>query len=169
MSFFSTNVIFLLSQNRVVKSKLLTVQNIDAVRVQVTGVCGSVNVVNLRDKKRTCRRFDLEKMPCKHAIAAAEKMNISCISLCHLYYHRSYLYNSYATAIMPRYFSVPVPEYFAIKVCSPPLCKQQPWRPKKSRVKPCLEIALEKKRARKQNACGNCNEVGHNRKTCKLP
>lgn len=104
----------------------------------------SIHIVNLRDKKCTCCRFDLEKLPCAHAIAAAEKKNISRIAMCHHYFHKTYLYNAYANPIMPRDCALPVPENVAAQICLPPEVKQQPGRPKKSRIKSALEIATEK-------------------------
>ena len=149
-------------------SKLLSVQDIDAYQVQVTGGGSSLHVVNLRDKKCLCCRFYMEKLPCAHALAAAESRNISPISLCHPYFSSGYLYNTYSTAIMPRDFSLPIPEYVVTKVCAPPIPKQLPGRPKQSRIKPILEIAMEKKRPRKQHLGDHCNEVGYNRTTCKI-
>ncbi|KAG7548217.1 Zinc finger SWIM-type [Arabidopsis suecica] len=152
-------------QSRVEYAKLLTVQAIDAHQFQVTHG-SSLHVVNLRDKKCTCRRFDLEKLPCAHAIAAGENRKVSRISMCHPYYHKNYLCNSYANAIMPRDFAIPVPDHVATKICLPPEARQQLGRPKKSRIKSALEIAMEKKKPRKLHTCGKCNQVGHNRKTC---
>lgn len=142
-------------------------QDIDAHQVQVTSGT-SLHVVNLNARKCTCRRFDMEKLPCAHAIAAAESRKVSRISSCHPYYHKNYLCNSYANAIMPRDFAIPVPEHVATMVCLPPVARQQPGRPKNSRIKSALEIAMAKKKPRKQHTCGNCNQVGHNRKTCTL-
>ena len=141
-------------------------QDIDANQVQVT-FGASLHVVNLKDKKCSCRRFDLEKIPCAHALAAAEKRKLSRISLCHPYFQKNYLCKSYANAIMPRNFDIPVPENVVSKICLPPEARQQPGRPKKSRIKSTLEIAMEKKKARKQHTCDNCKQIGHNRKTCK--
>ncbi|XP_019099752.1 PREDICTED: uncharacterized protein LOC104784195 [Camelina sativa] len=154
-------------QGRVDYAKLLTVQDIDAHQVQVTSGT-SLHVVNLKDKKCTCRRFDLEKLPCAHAIAAGEFRNISRISMSHPYYRKHYVYTSYENAIMPRELDKSVPGHVITKVCRPPIPKQQPGRPKNSRIKSALEIAMEKKKPRKQYTCGNCNQVGHNRKTCTL-
>ncbi|XP_010456723.1 PREDICTED: uncharacterized protein LOC104738215 [Camelina sativa] len=95
-------------QSLVKYAKVPTVQDIDANQVQVTGG-SSLHVVNLKYKRCTCCRFDLEKLPFAHAIAACEKRKISRISMCHLYFRRSYLCDSYATAIMPRDFATPVP------------------------------------------------------------
>lgn len=142
-------------------------QDIDAHQVQVTNGL-SLHVVNLSDKKCTCRRFDLEKLPCAHAIAAAKKRKVSRISICHPYFHKNYFVNSYANTIMPRDFAIPVPEHVATTVCLPPIPRQHPGRPKKSRIKSALEIAMDKKRPRKQHTCGKCNQEGHNRTTCKF-
>ena len=68
---------------------------------------------------------------------------------------------------MPRNFDIPVPENVVSKICLPPEARQQPGRPKKSRIKSALEIAMEKKKPRRQHTCGNCKQIGHNRKTCK--
>jgi len=59
-------------QNRIKYAQLMDYQDIDVVKAQVT-IGTSLYVLNLVDKKCTCRRFDVEKLPCAHAIAAAEK------------------------------------------------------------------------------------------------
>ncbi|XP_010445492.1 PREDICTED: uncharacterized protein LOC104728162 [Camelina sativa] len=127
-----------LLESRVEYARMLTVQDIEADQVQVTKG-SSVHVVNLRHLKCSCRRFDLEKLPCAHAIAVAESRNISRISISHAYFHKLYLFNSYSTAIMPRDFALPIPESVATEVCALPIPKQQPCRPKKSRFKSVLE------------------------------
>ena len=66
----------LVLQSRVEYAKLLTVQGIDAHQVQVTSG-SSLHVANLKQKKCTCRMFDLEKLPCVHAIAAGENRKVS--------------------------------------------------------------------------------------------
>jgi len=68
---------------------------------------------------------------------------------------------------MPRNFDIPVPENVVSMICLPPEARQQPGRPKKSRIKYALEIAIEKKKPRRKHTCGNCKQIGHNRKTCK--
>ncbi|KAL1194517.1 hypothetical protein V5N11_010423 [Cardamine amara subsp. amara] len=86
--------------------------------------------------------------------------------MCHHYYHKNSLYNSYASTILPRDFTIPIPKIVANEVCYPPVIRPQPGSPKNSRIKLALEVAMEKKRPRKQHTCGNCNLAGHNRKTC---
>ncbi|XP_023633448.1 uncharacterized protein LOC111829046 [Capsella rubella] len=55
-----------------IRSSKMNVQEIDPHHYEVH-FGTSVNVVNLAQKTCTCRRFDLEKIPCDHAIAAVEK------------------------------------------------------------------------------------------------
>ncbi|XP_024010368.1 uncharacterized protein LOC112085387 [Eutrema salsugineum] len=150
---------------RVEGAKQLAVQEIDDHLAQITGV-SSLHVVNLERKTCTCRRFDIDKIPCVHALAAAEAKKISRISLAHPYYRRLYLTSAYAGTVMPRDVALPVPEEVANKVCKPPFVCKPPGRPKKSRMKSALEIAMQKKRPRKEHKCSKCGQGGHNRATC---
>lgn len=125
-----------------------------------------MNVVNLSQKKCSCRMFDLEKIPCIHAIAAAEKAKVSRVSKCHPYYRQDYLCKAYAKSIMPEDDSCELPDSVIKKVCHPPFVRLQAGRPKLSRLKGPLEVAMERKRPRKPHTCGKCNTVGHNRTTC---
>ncbi|XP_018462760.1 uncharacterized protein LOC108833862 [Raphanus sativus] len=154
-------------EGRMPIANLLKVQAIDIHQSQVTGV-SSLHVVNLSEKKCSCCRFDLEKLPCAHAIAAAEARKISCISLCHHYYRKQYLYNAYNTAVMSKDDVVPIPEEVAKKICLPPAGRQPPGRPKKSRHKSILEKVAVKKRPQKEHTCRICNQTGHNSTTCPL-
>ena len=158
---------FNMLQGRIPIANLLKVQAIDIHQSQVTGV-SSLHVVNLIEKKCSCRRFDLEKLPCAHAIAAAEARKMSCISLCHHYYRKQYLYNAYYTAVMPKDDFLPIPEALAKRICLPPEVRKPPGRPKKSRHKSILEKVAIKKRSRKEHTCRICNQSGHNSTTCPL-
>lgn len=111
----------------------------------------------------------MEKLPCVHALAAAEARKKCRISLCHRYYLNNYLCNAYSTSIMPRDVASPVPDHVTTKVCLPPIVRTPPGRPKKSRMKSALEKAIDKKRPRKEHICSKCHQIGHNYKTCKVP
>ncbi|XP_023644147.1 uncharacterized protein LOC111832075 [Capsella rubella] len=115
----------------------------------------------------TSRRFEHEKIPCVHAIAAAEHMGVSRISLADPNYRSNYLVNAYADSISPPDTALPVPEIVTNQLCVPPIVVTQPGRPEQSRIKSTVEIALENKRPRKPHACSRCKEVGHNAKTCR--
>ena len=148
----------------------MAVQRIDDHHTEVKyGSSGeSLHVVNLVERKCTCRRFELEKLPCVHAIAAAEYRNVSRISLCSPYYTSNYLVSAYAESVMPVDSAQPVPELVANQRCLPSTVRQPPGRPKKNRMKSALEVALSNKRPRKEHTCSRCRQSGHNAKTCPM-
>ncbi|KAL0749115.1 hypothetical protein Bca101_031118 [Brassica carinata] len=159
-----------LLKGRVTAARDWTVQRIDDHQTEVKyGAAGeSLNVVNLVERKCTCRRFDVEKLPCVHAIAAAEERNVSRISLYSPYYKSAYLVSAYAESVMPVDSALPVPDNVANVQCFPPFIRQQPGRPKKNRMKSALEVALANKRPRKEHTCSRCRQSGHNAITCPI-
>ncbi|KAL0875969.1 hypothetical protein Bca101_025674 [Brassica carinata] len=159
-----------LLHGRVTSARLLSVQKIDDHHSEVTyGSSGeSLHVVNLVERKCTCRRFEREKLPCIHAIAAAEYRNVCRISLCSPYYNNAYLVGAYAESVIPVDSAQPVPEIVANQPCLPPSIRPQPGRPKKNMMKSALEVALASKRPRKEHTCSRCRHSGHNAKTCPM-
>ncbi|XP_056864135.1 uncharacterized protein LOC108828967 [Raphanus sativus] len=159
-----------LLHGRVTAARDLTVQRIDDHHTEVKyGSSGeSLHVVNLVERKCTCRRFELEKLPCVHAIAAAEYMNVSRISLCSPYYTSNYLVSAYTESVMPVDSAQYIPEVVANQPCLPPTVRQPPGTPKKNRMKSALEVGLANKRPRKEHACSRCRQSGHNAKTCPM-
>ncbi|XP_048619840.1 uncharacterized protein LOC106369821 [Brassica napus] len=137
----------------VTAARELTVQRIDDHHTEVKygSSSESLNVVNLVERKCIYRRFKREKLPCVHAIAAAEYNNVCRISLCSPYYNSEYLVSAYAESIMPADEAQPIPEIMADQPCLPPYIHQQPGRPEKNRMKSALEVALQNKRPRKEN------------------
>ncbi|XP_048622803.1 uncharacterized protein LOC111211145 [Brassica napus] len=121
-----------LLHGRVTAARELTVQRIDDhyTEVKYGSSSESLNVVNLVERKCTCRRFEHEKLPCVHAIAAAEYNNVCRISMCSPYYNSEYLVSAYAESIMPADSAQPVPKIMANQPCLPPYILQQPGRPK---------------------------------------
>ncbi|CAN6906293.1 unnamed protein product [Brassica oleracea] len=111
-----------LLHGRVTAARLLTVQRIDDHHTEVTyGSSGeSLHVLNLVERKCTCRRFECEKLPCVHAITAAENMNVCRIFMCSPYYNSAYLVSAYAESVMPVYSSQPIPKIVANQPCLPP-------------------------------------------------
>lgn len=145
----------------------MDVQPIDPSRVQVShGNNTSLHVVNVPAKTCTCRRFNLEKIPCVHAIAAAAHKGVSRIGLCSLHYTTGHLVRAYADSIMPSDTAIPVPQHIINQPCLPPIVVNPPGRPKKIRIKSSLEVAIGNKRPRKEHACSRCKQVGHNVSTC---
>ncbi|XP_056841759.1 uncharacterized protein LOC108858499 [Raphanus sativus] len=159
-----------LLHGRVTAARDLMVQRIDDHHTEVKyGSSGeSLHVVNLVERKCTCRRFELEKLPCVHAIAAAEHRKVSRISLFSPYYTSSYLVSAHAESVMPVDSAQPVPDIVANQLCLPPTVRQPPGRPKKNMMKSALEVALSNKRPRKEHTCSRCRQSGHNAKTCPM-
>ena len=148
----------------------MTVQRIDDhhTEVKYESSSESLNVVNLVERKCTCRRFEHEKLPCVHAIAAAEYNNVCRISMCSPYYNSEYSVSAYAESARPADSAQPVLEIVANQPCLPPSILQQPGRPKKNRMKSALEVALQNKRPRKEHTCSRCRHSGHNAKPCPM-
>ncbi|XP_010513254.1 PREDICTED: uncharacterized protein LOC104789220 [Camelina sativa] len=90
MSTVLTNGVEKLLQERVRRASFLQVQEIDSYHYEVRSGT-SVNVVNLSQRRCSCRVFDVDNIPCIHAIAAAEKANVSRISKCDPYFRVDYL------------------------------------------------------------------------------
>jgi len=145
----------------VLRASVLKVQEIDPHQYEAKSF-STINVVNLSQKKCTCRMFDLENLPCIHAIAAAEKAKVSRITDCHTYYRKDYLCNEYGNSVMPPE-SCTLADIVLQKICHPPDVRPQPGRRKITRVKPTLQVALDRERPRKLHACSQCCNGGHNR------
>jgi len=147
-------------------------------------------LVNIEQRTCTCRNWDLDQLPCDHAIAVARyivqfyncyehiigflltffiwlmyrftKTNFN--SLCHEYYSTSWMQTAYAPSINP----VPhpafweVPDEVASMIVLPPDSKRQAGRPKEIRTPSAGEF-------RRKNNCANCGAEGHNRVRCPNP
>ncbi|CAA7032691.1 unnamed protein product [Microthlaspi erraticum] len=119
MKTFLTTGVEKLLESRVDNSKLWTAQEIDDDQIQVT--CGGIlHVVNITARMCTCRRFDLDKIPCVHALADALSANIPRVTLAHPYHRAESVSNAYAKVVMPRDISQPAPQVVSDKVCKPP-------------------------------------------------
>ncbi|XP_010480419.1 PREDICTED: uncharacterized protein LOC104759155 [Camelina sativa] len=156
-----------LLQARVVRASLLDVQEIDQNQYEVRSG-PNMHVVNLSQKKCSCRMFDVDKIPCIHAIAAAQTANVSRISKCHQYFRTEYLRLGYAKSVMPKDESCPLPNNVVEKIVKTPPVRTQSGRPKLTRAKGPYEIAMQSKRPRKAHCCGNCGHTEHNRQTCNV-
>ncbi|XP_073158870.1 uncharacterized protein [Henckelia pumila] len=61
----------------------------------------SNELVDLQSKSCTCRKFDIDKIPCSHAIAAAYNENISVYELCTDDYTTRYWLKAYTDPVYP--------------------------------------------------------------------
>ncbi|CAL8134661.1 unnamed protein product [Prunus armeniaca] len=110
----------------------------------------------------TCRKFDLEQLPCKHAIAVCRHLKLNPDSLASSYYTRATWAAAYAKSIYP----VPpqgtwvIPEHLNNIKILPPLSKVMAGRHKTQRIP-------SKGEDRRENKCSRCGVKGHYRNTCK--
>ncbi|CAL2246841.1 unnamed protein product [Prunus armeniaca] len=119
-------------------------------------------LVNLQNCSCTCRKFDLEQLPCKHAIAVCRHLKLNPDSLASSYYTRATWAAAYAKSIYP----VPpqgtwvIPEHLNNIKILPPLSKVMSGRHKTRRIP-------SKGEDRRENKCSRCGVKGHYRNTCK--
>ncbi|XP_055835681.1 uncharacterized protein LOC129904162 [Solanum dulcamara] len=121
-------------------------------------------IVCLERKTCTCGRFQLDEIPCPHAIAVLKSKNITDLHpYCSDYYKPEALANTYELPMvpMPDKKDWTAPKEILEEIVLPPIYKRMPGRPKKGRKK----FANEKITS-STNSCGRCGHEGHNRKTC---
>ncbi|RVW93927.1 hypothetical protein CK203_028168 [Vitis vinifera] len=120
--------------------------------------------VNLDTRSCTCRQFDLDHIPCAHAITAYRFYNISCYTLCSKHFTTKALLSSYSECIYPTGNEIDwvVPNHIRDKVVLPPKTRRPTGRPRKVRIPSGGE-------GKHTSRCSRCGQYGHNRKTCKRP
>ncbi|KAL0864777.1 hypothetical protein Bca101_043895 [Brassica carinata] len=116
----------------------------------------------------TVQRIDDHHTEVKYG-SSDESLHVVNLILKNPYYNNAVLMSAYADSVMPVDRAIPVPENVANQPCLPPDIRKQPGRPKKSRMKSALEVALSNKRPRKAHTCSRCGQSGHNAKTCLMP
>ncbi|XP_075092412.1 uncharacterized protein LOC142172646 [Nicotiana tabacum] len=123
-------------------------------------------IVCLENKKCSCGQFQLDELPCAHALAALRHRNETYENYCSPYYTRKSLLLTYEMPVnpLPDEGKWEVPQHILDEVVKPPAGdKRQPGRPRKERYKTFDEIKSKKYKV----SCGNCGGEGHNKRTCK--
>ncbi|XP_008241004.1 PREDICTED: uncharacterized protein LOC103339486 [Prunus mume] len=124
---------------------------------------GDLNgLVHLQNRSCTCRKFDLEQLPCKHAIAVCRHLKLNPYSFASSYYTRATWEAAYAESIyhVPPEGTWVIPENLKKVKILPPFCKFMPGRRKTQRIASKGEESRQKKSSR-------CGVKGHYRSTCK--
>ncbi|RVW57841.1 hypothetical protein CK203_114816 [Vitis vinifera] len=136
--------------------------NVTELTMWADGELRSSAQVNLDTRSWTCRQFDLDHIPCAHAIAACRFYNISCYTLCSKYFTTKTLLSSYPECIYPTENEIDwvVPNHIRDKVVLPPKTRRPTGRPGKVRIPSGGE-------GKRTSRCSRCGQYGHNRKTCK--
>ncbi|KAK2643566.1 hypothetical protein Ddye_025329 [Dipteronia dyeriana] len=117
--------------------------------------------VDLASKTCTCREFDMDEIPCEHALACIRVRRFSYADYCSPYYSSAFLVVAYSGEIHPVGHPSEwlVPENIASIVVLPPVGRRRPGRPKKNRI-------LSFGKGVSQSRCTTCHRNGHNSHSC---
>lgn len=132
------------------------------------------NIVDIRTRVCSCRRWQLYGIPCAHAAAAL----ISCGQNAHMFAEHCFTVASYREAYSQNIMPIPdrslwnepgegVAEGGGAKVdivIRPPKTRRPPGRPKKKVLR-----VENLKRPKRVVQCGRCHMLGHSQKKCTLP
>ncbi|KAK3229140.1 hypothetical protein Dsin_001021 [Dipteronia sinensis] len=120
--------------------------------------------VDLTAKSCTCKEFDVDQIPCAHALGCIMLQGFSFVDYCSPYYSSAFLVAAYSGEIHP--VGQPsewlVPEDIVSKIVHPSVGRRGPGRPKKNRTSSFGEEVS-------QRSCTTCHRVGHNSHTCIYP
>ena len=143
-------------------SKGLLTIHLNPVMYQVKG--GEIDVVvDIFNKKCSCKVFDIDRLPCAHAIEVALHGRVGVYSLVSPYYTREYHMLAYQQTIYPvgSQSEWDVQDEVVSWVVFPREVKDRKrGRPKNSRY-PSVGEFRERK-----NHCGKCGQFGHYKKKC---
>ncbi|XP_060190552.1 uncharacterized protein LOC132619770 [Lycium barbarum] len=121
-------------------------------------------MIFLENKTCSCRKFQIDEIPCPHAWAVIKSKNLTVDDYCSDLYKSKIVVKTYDVPVhpLPDESEWKIPTYISNKVVLPPKYKRPPGRPKKKRNKPLMELLLGKRR----NSYSTCGHLGHNRRSC---
>ena len=121
--------------------------------------------VCLHQRTCTCGRFQLDELPCPHALADLTITHTGYEKYCSAYYTRKNLLLTYQFQMdpLPNKSTWNTPTHVLEDVVLPPHGKRPPGRPKNKRHTQLREDGFKKAKI----TCSNCGQHDHNRKTCK--
>nr|XP_016485147.1 PREDICTED: uncharacterized protein LOC107805593 [Nicotiana tabacum] len=146
-----------LDDNRTLSHKLRVRASTDYIHMVIDGV--RLYIVCLENNKCSCVQFQLDELPCPHALAALRQRDESFEEYCSPYYTRANLLRTYKIPVnpLPDESKWNVPQHITEEVVNPPKGgKRQPGRPQKERYKTYDEINSKKYKV----SCGNCGGEG---------
>ncbi|XP_048604835.1 uncharacterized protein LOC125582274 [Brassica napus] len=127
-------------------------------------------VVDLEKRHCTCNVFDIDKIPCIHAIAAAKHIKRDE----NLFVDASHLTETwakaYAESIHPggELSTSTYPENIDELSCPPPSTKKKSGRPPTKRKRSVGEFGVPGSKSQ-SHKCSRCGTGGHNKSTCERP
>ena len=150
-------------RKRFKKALEMNVKQLNRFEYEVTGKDNDA-IVDLGQRQCSCRVFDLDKLPCVHALAAYEQAGIEVYDLCSNYYKLE----TWALAYVDTIYPVPQREDWDINEVEllpkvfPPNVPIKRGRRKMNRIP---SVGDGKKWIKR---CGLCGKSGHSKKTCPL-
>ncbi|KAM6591714.1 hypothetical protein CsatA_014319 [Cannabis sativa] len=127
--------------------------------------------VNLVERTCTCGMFQLLKIPCPHACAAAFTQNVSVYALSSPYYTKETWKNTYDATInvVGEEDEWVLPEHMQNMRIGVPVEKKPVGRPRKSNAGRLRtnRFPSNGQKVKEPRKCSNCGALGHNKATCK--
>ncbi|XP_022852679.1 uncharacterized protein LOC111374257 [Olea europaea var. sylvestris] len=103
-------------------------------------------------------QYQLEHLPCEHAVAATKKSGYSIYSFCSLYYTVEYWRVAYSDTIFPVPNDWEISENLGYLNVLPPFVRRRGRHPKTTKIASIEEFS-------KRHKCSRCTAIGHNRLT----
>ncbi|XP_050233390.2 uncharacterized protein LOC126681878 [Mercurialis annua] len=127
---------------------------------------GKKYTVNMVERTCTCKKFDIDEIPCKHAIAFLADKKIEPYAYCSRYYTNAAMLATYSDTVYPfeKEEEWIIPEHIKNMIVKPPQHRTRTGRPKKGMYQSKWG---NPKNDPNQGQCGKCGHAGHNRKTCR--
>nr|XP_016458495.1 PREDICTED: uncharacterized protein LOC107782161 [Nicotiana tabacum] len=142
-----------LENNRTLSQKLRVSASTDHIHTVIDGV--KRYIVCLESKKCSCGKFQLDELPCAHALATLRHRNETYENYCSPYYTKESLLHMYEIPVnpLPDESKWNVSQHIFDEVVNPPTGeKRQPGRPQKERYKTYDELKSKKYKV----SCDNC-------------
>ncbi|XP_022760791.1 uncharacterized protein LOC111306988 isoform X1 [Durio zibethinus] len=150
-------------QKSLVNSRSLEVLFSPGSCFKVRDTLGIINVVTLENSDCSCREWQINGLPCLHAVAAIEHIGKNVYDYCSRYFTIEAFKVTYSESINP----IPALDRCVQRESSqvhvdPPCIPRPVGRPKERKH------ALKSKQAVKRTLqCSNCKKLGHNKRKCK--
>ncbi|KAG5591915.1 hypothetical protein H5410_042429 [Solanum commersonii] len=153
----------ILRRNKIASEKLRVVETNKYVYTVLDGI--TQFTVCLHQRTCTCGRFQLDELPCPHALAVLTIKHTGYEKYCSDYYTRKNLLLTYQFQMdpLPDESTWNTPTHVLEEVVLPPHGKRPPGRLKNKRHTQLRENGFKKAKI----TCSNCGQQDHNRKTCK--
>ncbi|KAM6558965.1 hypothetical protein CsatA_028204 [Cannabis sativa] len=119
--------------------------------------------INILERTCSCRRFQLDEIPCSHAIAVFAKRGLRAYDYVTDYYKTETMKATYERTVhpLPNEREWTIPESME-RIVWPPKSRKPAGRPRMKRIRSKGEPKVVLK-------CTRCGQVGHNRRTCNNP